>query len=518
MRRNIVSDRAPSDAKFRTLLELAPDAIVTVNATGHIVLVNSQAEMLFGYQRNELFGQPIELLVPENARATHVQHRANFVDSRRTRPMANSLELRGRRKDGSEFPVEVSLGSLEDEGDLLVISIIRDVSERRRLEDERASLLVGEQIARAEAEKLAFERAAILQQIADGVIISNALGRITFANQAAQNLVGPIAIGTSVEEHAWNRHFQTLEGTAFPVEKLPLTQAVRVGVTVIGTEFQVRRPDGTGAVVRASAAPVQAEDGRHLGAVVTLHDVTAHHELEHQKDEFLAHVSHDLKTPITAIKASIGVVLANEPSNVPAPLHRMFVNIDLAADRMVTLVTDLLELARLKAGRAQLRQRACDLRDLALRAAQTIESLAQTRGQKVEIHLPPAPVWTEVDVERIERALLNLLTNAYTYGRANGVICLGLERQLDEIIFTVADDGPGIPDAERGHVFERFYRAESEATRRNQGSGLGLPIARAMIELHGGRIWLEDTPGGGATFRIALPAKSWTTSLDGGGI
>ena len=121
------------------------------------------------------------------------------------------------------------------------------------------------------------------------------------------------------------------------------------------------------------------------------------------------------------------------------------------------------------------------------------------------IDLPKGPVVATVDAERLERALLNLLVNAHRYGRDGGLIRLALRRRRREILFTVADDGPGIAEEDQPRIFERFYRPRTEAARRIQGSGLGLPIAKAMVELHGGRIWLESLPGEGATFHIALP-------------
>jgi signal transduction histidine kinase len=123
----------------------------------------------------------------------------------------------------------------------------------------------------------------------------------------------------------------------------------------------------------------------------------------------------------------------------------------------------------------------------------------------VVLDLPGRPVSAIVDAEWIERALLNLLSNAHKYGRDGGLIRLSLERRPRELVFTVEDDGPGIPKADQARLFERFYRPKTETTRRSQGSGLGLPIAKGMVELHGGRIWVESRPGAGATFRIALP-------------
>jgi protein-histidine pros-kinase len=348
-----------AEAKFRTLVESAPDAIIMTQSDGVILLVNRQSEVLFGYQRDELLGASVEVLVPERFRAAHVDHRAHYNRDPRTRPMGQGLELSARRKDGSEVPVAISLSPVQDGDATLTMSIVRDITDQR--------------------------------------------------------------------------------------------------------------------------------------------------SLERQKDEFLGNVSHDLRTPLAAIKASIGVVLANEPSGTPEPLHRMFANIDLAADRMAKLVADLLDLTRLQAGRTQLRLNRCDLRALAQRCLRAIEPVAEARAQRIQADLPPEPLETLADLERLERALLNVLGNAQKYGRTAGIIQVKLERRDGTARIAVTDDGPGIPAADRDRIFERFYRPEAESTRRNEGSGLGLPIARAMIELHGGRIWLDSAPSAGTTFWIELP-------------
>lgn len=697
-----------AEAKFRALLESAPDAIIAVDGDGRIVLVNSQTEKLYGYRRDELLGQPIEVLIPERYRDDHAAARARYYADPGVLPMGGHREVASLRKDGSEFLAEVSLNLLKTEEGPLVITVVRDITERKRAEEERArflaweqaaraeaeaarrrfaflaeattllassldyevtlqrvarlavpvladicivdiieddsirqvavaaldpakeklleemryryppdpsgphpvmrvlhtgqaelypeipdSLLVSyahdaehlamirqlgfrsritvpfvargrtlgaisfiltesdnrygpaelalaedlarraalavdnarlyreaqealnrEQSARAEAEKLAAERAAILGQIGDAVIIADPSGRITFANEAARRLYGVSRTTGSIQEFEEVYRTQTVDWRQRGPHEWPLARAAVHGEPVVDAEMRIRRPDGTEVVAQGNATPVVTEDGSRLGGVLTLHDVTAQRDLERQKDEFFASVSHDLRTPLAAIKASIGVVLANEPPATPEPIHRMLTNIDLAADRMSKLVDDILELTRLQAGRVQLRLSQCDLRMVALRSARAIEPLAQERGQRLEVRLPQRPLQTMADAERIERALLNLLSNAQKYGRAGGTITLSLEERDGEAVFGVADDGPGIPEAYQDRIFERFYRRETEATARNQGSGLGLPIARAMVELHGGRIWVESGQGAGTTFWFTLPIASGELAED----
>jgi signal transduction histidine kinase len=294
-------------------------------------------------------------------------------------------------------------------------------------------------------------------------------------------------------------------GALYRTEDLPLTRVALGGEAVTAQELRIRRRDGMELIAEGVATPVPAVDGTRIGAVLTLHDVTARRELERQKEEFFANASHDLRTPVATIKGAIEVVLQNEPPGIPEPLRRMLVIIDHEAERMATLVDDLLELTRLEAGRVQLRLARCDLRAIARRAACAIEPLTHRLGQRVAVEVPKRPLPALVDGERLERALLNLLANAHKYAYEGATICLSLQRRAGEAVLAVADDGPGITPEDQARVFERFYRPTTAATRRNKGSGLGLPIAKAMVELHGGRIWVESGPGKGATFLIALP-------------
>jgi phosphoserine phosphatase RsbU/P len=232
---------------------------------------------------------------------------------------------------------------------------------------------------------------------------------------------------------------------------------------------------------------------------------SARAELERQRDEFFSSVSHDLRTPVAAIKAAIGVVLANEPANMPAPLHRLLGNIDLAADELTKLIEDLLEIARLQAGRVTLWRMPVDLRDVVKRAAHAIEPLAGERQQTLEVVEPDQPVIADIDGDRMGRVLRNLLANAQKYGKEQGRIVVKVADDADQVLISVTDDGPGIPLEDQERIFERFYRVSGSTA---VGTGLGLAIARGLVELHGGVLSVESAPGEGSTFFIALPCHT----------
>ena len=228
-------------------------------------------------------------------------------------------------------------------------------------------------------------------------------------------------------------------------------------------------------------------------------------DLERQRDEFFSSVSHDLRTPVAAIKAAIGVVLANEPSSMPPALHRLLGNIDLAADELAALIEDLLEIARLQAGRIELWRSHIDVREVVTRAVRAVESLNRERAQHIRVGLPDEPVVMDVDAERLGRVLRNLLTNAQKYGANGGTIEVQVVQKSDSVCIRVHDDGPGVPLEEQARIFERFYRG---GTARAPGTGLGLAIAKGLVELHGGHLTVESSPGQGSTFSVVIPRQA----------
>ncbi|HEX9990994.1 MAG TPA: GAF domain-containing sensor histidine kinase [Chloroflexia bacterium] len=252
-------------------------------------------------------------------------------------------------------------------------------------------------------------------------------------------------------------------------------------------------------------------------------------ELEQMKDEFLSTAAHELRTPLTTIKMSAGLAL--EQLKRLAALDELDPRIvDLVAlvvegsERMHSLVNDLLDLTRLEQGRITLHLEELDVRDVITEAVQATKPLFESKGQELAVRLPEAQCAIRGDRQRLEQVLINLLSNAHKYTpngskveiRAARSAAQNPERPQERTgkeepalgrrcVVIVRDNGPGVPPDEVEHIFERFYRSSLHRNDRTASTGLGLPIARTVAEIHGGRLWVESAPGGGSLFTLALP-------------
>jgi two-component system phosphate regulon sensor histidine kinase PhoR len=335
---------------------------------------------------------------------------------------------------------------------------------------------------------------AILGSMVEGVAVVNATERLVFANPGFANILEldvPPKSGSALVE---------------VVRQTELIEAVR---RVLGGEPRVEAEIVTGTLRQhffaATVAAVRA--GETLGAVVVLHDITELRKLERVRRDFVANVSHEFKTPLTAIQGFSETLLGgamDDPQN-----RERFLGIILEhSRRLARLTDDLLKLSSMDADRLELEIRRVGVNELIESCLETTQHRAAEKEIEVEL-AQPARVAELPDIagdrRRLAEILQNLLDNATQYTLAGGRITVSAEAREADVIFTVSDTGIGIPKSDQSRIFERFYRVDAARSREAGGTGLGLAIAKHLVEVHGGRIWVESEIGQGSKFHFSVP-------------
>ncbi len=332
---------------------------------------------------------------------------------------------------------------------------------------------------------------AILGSMVEGVAVVNGGERLVFANPGFASILGldvPPMSGSALLE---------------VVRQTELIEAVR---RVHAGEPRVEAEIVTGTLRQhffaATVASVRA--GETSGAVIVLHDITALRKLERIRRDFVANVSHEFRTPLTAIQGFAETLLAgavNDPQN-----RDRFLGIILEhARRLARLTEDLLKLSQMDAERLELELRPVSVSQLVESCYETARHRAAEKELNLSLDLPEGLPDVSGDARRLQEVLQNLLDNAIQYTLPGGKIVLSAEASNEEVVFTVADTGIGIPQADQPRIFERFYRVDVARSREAGGTGLGLAIAKHLIEGHGGRIWVESEVGVGSKFHVSVP-------------
>ncbi len=228
-------------------------------------------------------------------------------------------------------------------------------------------------------------------------------------------------------------------------------------------------------------------------------------EVEMLRSDLLSTVSHELRTPLTLIRTCVGLLMDSDPEL--AMQERLLRNIKQSSDRMQVLVSDILDLVRLRSGKVDLQPRYLDLCELVDGATTLIRPLLDEKGQLLETDVPSPGLVVMGDHRRLEQVLLNLLSNANKFSPEGARISITVKESEGEVTVGVADTGPGIAQEAQRHLFEQFYTARTSSPSHNIGAGLGLPIAKAIVEAHGGRIWVQSELSRGATFCFSLPKE-----------
>lgn len=280
------------------------------------------------------------------------------------------------------------------------------------------------------------------------------------------------------------------------------------GETVSNHELEIHHPDGRVFPIIASGAPLRNDIGHVTGAVVAFQDISRLGEVDQMKEEFVSIVSHELRTPLTSIRGSIQLVLG-EANSVPDPEHRGLLQIALNnCERLVRIINDILDVSKIESGNLALHPQPVHVADLVRQSIDVVAGAARNAGVSLEANVPASIRPVMVDPDRLVQALVNLLSNAVKFAPTGSTVTVSAAGADGGVTITVADQGEGIAPENIGRLFRKFYQVDSSSSRRRGGTGLGLAITKALVEQHGGRIYVDSELKKGTRFSITLPAAS----------
>jgi PAS domain S-box-containing protein len=489
---NMIERRRSSDDQFRWAVEAAPNAMILVGQDSRIFMVNRQAEQLFGYSRDELVGESIEKLVPERFRNRHEQERKAFFAEPQSRPMGRGRDLVGRRKDGSEVPVEIGLNSIVTPKGVFVLASIIDITERKRTE--------------AALRERETHYSLLAETVPEILYTWSPDGHCDYVSQRYYTYTGrppETAIGDGWIE------------ALHPEDRTEIELRWREAVTQespFDMEFRLRRHDGTYGWFRSHAVPVRDTEGhtvRWFGVAADIDEQKRTQEvlreIDRRKDEFFAMLGHELRNPLAPIRNAAHILRLKGPPD----LQRLIEMIERQSRHLARLVDDLLDISRLLRGKITLKKQPVDLVALVRQVAEDNRSELALHGHQLNLDLPEHTVEVEGDDVRLTQIIDSLLENAVKYTPDGGQIEIAVRRADHEAAVSVHDNGIGITPEDLSRIFELFAQVHQELDRNQGGLGIGLALVQRLVKMHGG--WIKarsEGLGRGSDFTVYLPLLS----------
>jgi PAS domain S-box-containing protein len=497
-----------SQARLAGMLDIADDAIISVDDQQRITLFNQGAEKIFGYMAREVLGQPLDLLLPERFTKTHQHYLSEFAKSPETaRRMGERRDIYGLRKDGTEFPAEASISKLELEDETVYTVILRDITARKRtdqsLRDSQARL------------------AGILDIADDAIISVDNRQHVTLFNQGAEKIFGYAAYEVLDQpldlllparfREIHHKHLSAFAASADPARRMGERQDI-YGLRKDGTEFP------------AEASISRLELAGETTYTVILRDITARKRVEATlreqnleleraslaKDRFLASMSHELRTPLNAVIGFTGTLLMRLPGPLTSDQDRQLTIIQSSAKHLLALINDLLDLAKIESGRVELRLEPVVGQEVINETVANLRPLAEQKGLRFDVRQPAHPLIFRTDRRALSQIIINLVNNAIKFTERGDIqVSLGQRNEHGRIAITitVSDTGIGMRPEEQAHLFEAYMQGQSASTRRHEGTGLGLHLSQKLAGLLGGTIEFVSEYGQGSVFTLAIPEQ-----------
>jgi PAS domain S-box-containing protein len=362
--------------------------------------------------------------------------------------------------------------------------------------------------ARSRVEDAHADLLATIETVPAALMIFNTDGSVRLRNRAATDVFGIEPQNPDLRKNYWARFKRVArDGKEIPQDEWISSRALR-GEAVINQELEIHHPDGRVFPILASGAPMRNELGHVAGAVVTFQDIAKLREVDRLKDEFVSIVSHELRTPLTSIRGSVQLVL-DEENSVPDPEHQQLLQIALNnCERLVRIVNDMLDIAKIESGNITLHRKPVNVADIVRQSIQVVEGPARLAKVTLDAKLPARLRPVMVDPDRMVQALVNLLSNAVKFAPQGSTVSIGAAATETSITLTVSDQGEGIAPENLNRLFKKFQQVDSSSSRRKGGTGLGLAITKALVEQHGGRIFVDSEVDKGTRFSFTMPVAT----------
>lgn len=361
------------------------------------------------------------------------------------------------------------------------------------------------ELAKSEIEEERAKDEAILASIGDGMIAVEADGKILKVNKQAEVMLGLSSL--EILEH--NFHDIVVneddKGRRLPGDQNPLDLCLSRGKRVAATAYYVRR-DGTRFPAAITVSPI-LRNNRTVGAIQIFRDITKEIEVDRMKTEFISLASHELRTPLTVIREGVSLVI-DEILGPTTDDQRSFLAMVLKdIDRLGRIINNLLDVSKIEAGKVGLKRAFVNLVDITAEVSSAFATLAKSKGLKIQIKVPSKPVEMYVDKDKIVQVFTNLVGNAMKFTE-KGHVEMGLREEADQVVGWVSDTGRGISREDMDKVFKKFHQFGGEAAGGEKGTGLGLTIAKGIVEMHHGRIEVESEAGKGTRFVFRIPRET----------
>lgn len=490
---------------FRLLSEAVSEGILVVNQEQFIVAANGSAHSMFGYADEELVGQPLNILIPSNYRKAHVDHVSGFIKKGENRPMGHGRNIYGRKKNGDEFPVEAGLNPFKILGNEYTMALMTDISERKKAEEEVSHWfqIFNESLNEIyvfDAETFKFINVNYGAQINIGYtleelrILTPADIKPDFNEATFKRFIRPLTNGKKLKMDFETMH-QRKDGSPYPVEvhlqKSSIgNRKVYVAIILDITERKAYTENLEKTVAKRTA---QLEDA-----------LVAEKELGELKTKFLSLVSHEFKTPLSSILTSTTLLTKYTQTEQQEKRDKHLNTIKSKVKYLDNILNDFLSVERLESGKVNYNYTSFPLSKVVNEVVYNSNMLLK-EGQSILYPQDIDEIILNFDEKILELALSNLVHNAIKYSPEKTNIDIRVNTEKEHILISIIDQGIGIPKAEQKFIFERYFRAGNALL--NQGTGIGLNIAKRHLENLGGDITFTSEENKGTTFKIKVPKK-----------